>query len=210
MCNSKSRELIHIGDESLGKREFYNCDVCDLVYVPDKYYLTPNEEKKRYNLHNNDPYDVRYRKFLNKLINEIKPYISKDMCGLDYGCGPGPALSIMLKEKGYKVQTYDPYFAKNNNIFNKKFDYITCTETVEHFYNPKKEFDKFDSLLSKKGLLGIMTGMLKDWNNFNDWHYYRDPTHVVFYSQKTMKWIAKQYSYKCIFPRKNIVIFLKE
>jgi hypothetical protein len=30
--------------------------------------------------------------------------------GLDYGCGPGPALAAMLAEAGHAVALYDPLF----------------------------------------------------------------------------------------------------
>ncbi len=37
----------------------------------------------------------------------------------------------------------------------------------------------------------------------------RYPTHICFYSMRTMSWIGKRYSWDVVSPRRNVVIFLK-
>ena len=51
----------------------------------------------------------------------------------------------------YLIDLYDPFFFPNKEIFSKTYDFITCTETAEHFFNPKKEFDLINTLLKKDG-----------------------------------------------------------
>ena len=46
------------------------------------------------------------------LIERIK----LNSIGLDYGCGPGPALSLMLREKGYQMFNYDPFSIQKKSI----------------------------------------------------------------------------------------------
>ena len=54
--------------------------------------------------------------------------------GLDYGCGPGPALAHMLREAGHDVALFDPFFAPDPAPFNRTYDFVTCTEVAEHFH----------------------------------------------------------------------------
>ena len=53
--------------------------------------------KVRALVHNNNPYDSEYRKFLSKIIEPLIDKIIPGAKGLDYGSGPGPTLSLMLE-----------------------------------------------------------------------------------------------------------------
>ena len=128
----------------------------------------------------------------------------------DYGCGYAPALADILKKDGFNVELYDPFFFKNENIFCRKFNFITCSEVVEHFFKPYEEFNKIDSLLATNSWLAIMTSFMTEDYLFKNWHYRRDPTHVVFYKRITFKIIANQRNWKINFPSKNIVLFNKK
>jgi hypothetical protein len=70
--------------------------------VPKIYQLSEDEEKSRYDTHNNDPKDVRYRQFLSQLSEPLLKKISDNSFGLDFGAGPGPTLSLMLEDYGHK------------------------------------------------------------------------------------------------------------
>ena len=67
----------------------------------------------------------------------------------------------MLEEQGYRMSLYDPFFAPSPDALERRYDFITCTETVEHFYQPGKEFRRLDRLLRSGGWLGVMTEMLE-------------------------------------------------
>ena len=108
------------------------------------------------------------------------------------------------------MRTYDPLFHPDESALEETYDFITCTETAEHFSSPRDEFDRLQALLKPLGWLGVMTGMLEDWSEFGDWYYHRDPTHISFFSRRTMSWIADRYSWKARFPRPNVVLFHKE
>jgi len=96
-----------------------------------------------------------------------------------------------------------------SDIFSKKYDFITCTETAEHFFDPYKEFNVLDGLLVSGGWLGVMTCFLTDEELFGNWHYRRDPTHVVFYAEKTFEVIASQREWSCEIKSKDIVLLKK-
>ena len=191
------------------EREFFICATCNLIFVPKKFHISEQDQINRYLQHNNSPEDLNYRKFLSKLLTPLVKNITAKSYGLDYGSGPGPTLSIMLEEVGFNVAIYDKYFSPNTVVLNKQYDFITCTETAEHFSTPKTEFENFQKILKPKGCIGIMTSMIEDPNSFLDWHYNRDPTHISFYSKKTMSWIAKNFNWTIKFFDSNVTLFKK-
>jgi len=195
--------------KNIEQKRYWKCSYCEAIFLDKKFYLSSNDEYKHYLTHNNDLNDPRYKKFLSHLTLPLIERIKLNSIGLDYGCGPGPALSLMLREKGYKMFNYDPFFhpAKRNLL--KKYDFISCTETVEHFHNPFGEFTRFNELLNNNGIIGIMTNFHSKQNIFENWYYIKDPTHVVFYNKKTFRIIAKIFDWDCEFLVNNLV-FLKK
>ena len=115
----------------------------------------------------------------------------------------------MMDEEGLRVQTYDPFFHPDASALERRYAFVTCTETAEHFAAPRDDFDMLDSVLDASGWLGVMTGMLDGWEEFADWYYHRDPTHIRFYSCRSMSWIAERYSWMAHFPRQNVGLFRK-
>jgi len=193
----------------IGSIEYFRCKTCLGLFIDPESRLSPQEEKERYSLHNNNVDDPEYRKFLSKLYDPLIKKLKKESRGLDYGCGPGPALASMLREEGFSVDIYDPYFFPDESYRDKEYDFITCTEAAEHFYEPQKEFNKLDQVLADKGILGVMTNFYEDTINFEDWYYRKDPTHVVFYTVKTLQCIAEERSWKADIQSKNVVFFKK-
>ncbi|MEI4850515.1 class I SAM-dependent methyltransferase, partial [Klebsiella pneumoniae] len=77
--------------------------------------------------------------------------------GLDFGCGPGPALATMLREAGMDMALFDPFFYPQASVLERQYDFITCTEVVEHLHRPAEVFRQLDRLLAPGGWLGVMT-----------------------------------------------------
>lgn len=183
VCGSKLIKPFYTSDSL----KYWSCNLCETKFLDKEHYINKYAEKKRYLEHENSIDDEGYRAFLSKLANPLKNKINKDSKGLDFGCGHGPALAdIFIKDK-YSMDLYDPFFFPNEEIFSKTYDFITCTETAEHFFNPNKEFDLLDKLLKKDGWLGVMTCFLTTNEAFDSWHYRRDPTHVVFMLKKLLR-----------------------
>ena len=67
----------------------------------------------------------------------------------------------MLIQEGFKVSLYDPFFYPSKDVLTNQYDFITCTETVEHFHDPYKEFNILDDLLKPGGWLGVMTSFFQ-------------------------------------------------
>jgi 2-polyprenyl-3-methyl-5-hydroxy-6-metoxy-1,4-benzoquinol methylase len=111
--------------------------------------------------------------------------------GLDFGCGPGPALAAILREAGFDMVLYDSFFAPDVTAFAKPCDFICATEVVEHLHHPGRELERLWALLKPGGWLGIMTKLVRNQQAFGAWHYKNDPTHVSFFSEATWRWWAQ-------------------
>lgn len=190
-------------------RLFLLCTVCSCVFLDSEHLLTPMEEKARYEQHKNSP-TPEYEAFLGRLVEPLGAMARSGEEGLDYGCGPVPVLSAMMEKKGMKMSHYDPFFFPEAANLRKQYSFIACSETAEHFHRPRQEFDRLNRMMKPGSVLGVMTQMRAQWDGFFDWHYPRDPTHVIFYSPRTMRWIASQYGWVPTFLPHSVVIFRKE
>ena len=206
LCSSKHNSLFH--KDHL--RKYLQCLKCDFVFVPSQYHLSEPEERKRYDTHNNNPDDPRYRQFLSQLTEPLNEIISSDSYGLDFGCGPGPTLSLMMQEKGHQMDLYDKFYARNQSVFKKSFDFITLTEVLEHLSDPVFELERLASILKSKGILAVMTQTLTKDIDFDSWYYKNDPSHIGFYNDKSLMGLASlleleitQFSDRVIFFKKS-------
>lgn len=191
-------------------KQYWHCSTCNAKFLDKKHYINKEIEKERYLEHENVIEDKGYRDFLSRLSEPLKKKLSPKAKGLDFGCGHGPALADMLTGDGFDIDLYDPFFFPDKNIFLKQYDFITCTETAEHFFKPAKELETMNKLLKKNGWLGIMTNTLTTDDAFDSWYYRRDPTHVCFYSDATFKVIAEQKNWHYEAVSKDIALFQKK
>lgn len=189
--------------------DYLRCTDCNLIFVKPGQRLPPSEEKKRYDLHENDPDDPHYRAFLSQLFKPLSEKLQPDSFGLDFGSGPGPTLNVMFEEAGHTMNIYDPFYANNPAVFEHQYDFITTTETAEHLFNPQMEFEKLWTCLKSGGYLGIMTKLVPAADQFEDWHYMRDDTHVTFYSKETFLWMARNWRAEVEFHGDRVIIFHK-
>ncbi len=174
-------------------RAYFRCRRCLLTFLDPAQLPDADAERQHYQLHENDPDDPGYRAFLDRLATPLCERLRPGSKGLDFGCGPGPALARMLEERGHLMTVYDPLFAPDASVLEQQYDFVTCTEVVEHFHQPAKEFELLASLVRPGGVLAIMTSLLHNGIDFDKWHYRRDPTHVCFYGKQTLKVIGMLY-----------------
>lgn len=175
---------------------------------PD-FRANAEDELAHYKRHNNNPNDSRYRDFLNNLWQPLKEQLSPGAKGLDYGSGPGPTLHLMAKEDGFNCAHYDPYFHPDTAALQNSYDFITCSETAEHFYHPHKEFSALAELLNPGGWLGLMTTRYDANTDFQNWHYRHDPTHVTFYADRTFEIVAERFNFDSVKILSNRLVLLK-
>jgi SAM-dependent methyltransferase len=206
LCSSSAPLL-----SNANNKVYYKCGNCRLIFLDEKFFLSKDEERLRYQSHNNDPEDERYIRQLSKLNDKMIPLLKPGDTGLDYGCGKGKPISFILNKSGYEVSDYDPFFYDDKELLMEKQDFITCTETAEHFHKPGEDFALLNSILKPGGILGIMTNFYPDDINFDEWWYHRDPTHVSFYSKKTFEWLTEKFNWSIlnIDEMDNVIIVQK-
>lgn len=188
---------------------YWRCGHCEATFLDPAQRLSRADEYAHYLHHENAVDDPGYRSFLSKLADPLLEHLPPRSAGLDYGCGPGPALADMLIRAGHSVSLYDPFFAPDRGVLERSYDFVTCTETAEHFHDPADEFDAMASLVRPGGWLAIMTCFQTDDTRFQDWHYRKDPTHVVFYREETLRLLAGQRELDCTVPRQDVVLMRK-
>lgn len=189
------------------QRRYLRCGLCELVFVPAQYWVSTEEERAIYDLHENDADDPGYRSFLSRLTVPLLEKLGPGQQGLDFGCGPGPALPVMLAAHGHQVELYDPFYAGNPSALNRTYDFICATEVVEHLRDPRQEFSTLFSRIKPGGVLGIMTKMVRDRDAFSNWHYIRDMTHICFYHRNTFTYIAQRYDARVSFIGPDVIMF---
>ena len=191
-------------------RRYRRCPTCDLVFVPPVYWLSTKAEKATYDLHENCAEDPGYRGFLSRLSTPLLEKLEPGQTGLDFGCGPGPALPAMLAEYGLRVDLYDPFFFNEPAVFSKTYDFICATEVFEHLRNPGKEISSLFRMLKPGGWMGIMTKLVKDQAAFSQWHYIRDLTHICFCSRGTFTYLARRFHAGIEFIGSDVILMKKQ
>ena len=128
-----------------------------------------------------------------RIILSYFPKEGKNKKLLDAGCGPG-IYSLTLKKRGFDVYAID--IDKNKIDFLKKnakdiriskadvtnllfkdnfFDYIICSEVIEHIKKDKKAIKELIRVLKPKGILVLTTPKVsvKNVNTYRKWGHFR-------------------------------------
>lgn len=141
--------------------------------------------------------------------------------GLDYGCGPGPTLNLLLEATGVvsiPVSLYDLYFHDDPSALYvdcdrnvpRQYDFITSTEVVEHIAQCGEALDQMWSMVRPGGLLAIMTQRTTTLEHFESWWYKKDPTHICFFHESSFRFLSHKWgTARTWFVGKDVVIFLK-
>ncbi|MCL1138110.1 class I SAM-dependent methyltransferase [Shewanella pneumatophori] len=205
LCQQPQLQLFH-QDKF---RDYMRCQHCALVSVPSQFLLNAADEKAIYDQHQNDANDLGYRKFLSRALDPVLARVDKSASGLDFGCGPGPTISVMAAEQGFEISNYDLYYFNQPEKLAKQYDFITMTEVIEHVADAQALLTCLDSLLKPGSILLVMTKRVTDVTAFSKWHYKNDLTHINFYSTATFEWIAQQYGWALEVLGNDVVLFTK-
>jgi len=203
LCHASSIHPFHQDN----RRYYFQCARCQLVFADRTTLLSDAEELAQYQLHENNLEDSGYRRFLQRLAGPLlRSLPAAGLSGLDFGCGPGPLLAQMLREAGQHMAIWDPYFAADAAVLQQRYDFISCSETIEHFVNPAQEWALWLKLLKPGGTLAIMTKRYTTAAAFAGWHYKLDPTHVSFFSTDTFAYLAKRDGFTLNIADNDVVI----
>ncbi|MBD1401481.1 class I SAM-dependent methyltransferase [Pelovirga terrestris] len=206
LCQSDGNKYLIF--ETRKKRRYWHCRFCDLVFVDRDALPTLEQEREIYVHHQNSPDHPGYVAFLQRIIQPAQAYLTPTMRGLDYGCGPGPTLSVLLGREGIHCHNYDPIFFPERP--QGPFDFIFATECFEHFHSPATELSRLIALLPPGGYLFVMTERWHEQIDFRTWYYKADPTHVSFYHLHSFDYICRQYGFSILACHGSRILLLQK
>ena len=187
ICNCDT----NVFEDSQLQKQYHSCQNCDCISLDTQYHLSLEKENSLYNNHQNSlenqGYVQMFEDFLDYFWNDLT---CKDK-SLDFGSGPTPVLSQLLHKRNVQVDCYDKFYQPIKCFENQTYDFITSTEVFEHLNNPLETLRLLTKHLRPKGILAIMTLFHQnDQAHFLTWWYRRDPTHITFYTPKTLEILA--------------------
>lgn len=191
------------------RRSYLRCNNCHIVVVPPEFFLCAEAEKSVYDQHENHPEDKKYRRFLSRAFGPLVAQLPDDAKGLDFGCGPGPTISVMAEEIGLSVNNYDLYYHNTPEVLEYHYDFVTITEVIEHVADANGLLARLNALLRPGGILVVMTSRMVDAEAFGQWYYKNDPTHIRFYCIETFEWVAHHFDWQLEIVDKDVVFFHK-
>lgn len=170
-------------------RRYYRCEACGFVTLAPGQRPACAAAKARYLLHDNDPEDRGYGEFLSGFAsNAILPFIAPGARVLDFGSGPRPALAALLASLGHPCDLYDPHFAKTRAWRRRLYEAIVLHEVAEHLAAPGATLGILAERVAPGGVIAIRTRFLPErGQDFDDWWYRMDPTHVSFYEPRSLE-----------------------
>ena len=191
---------------------YYRCLSCGFVSLDDTQRVDETREKKQYDQHNNSLENEGYVAMFEEFIDlSIAPYIKNIQTALDFGSGPTPVFSELLKRRGLEVDIYDLFYAPKKVYETKSYDLITSTEVFEHLSKPLEVLELLTKHLNLQGYIVLMTKFPpKEDDAFLNWWYRRDPTHISFFTPKSFEIMAEKVGLKLLKTiNSNIAVFQK-
>ncbi|GAB1484371.1 hypothetical protein MASR2M78_31890 [Treponema sp.] len=188
------------------RRSFFRCDNCGFAWAAPASVPTESSAKERYELHQNDRNTQGYVSYLTTIIDRaLLPFLGAELPALnspaqnsslkilDWGSGPNPVCAELLQERGYEVSLWDPNFASHAKPKKEDYDLVLCIEVAEHFTKPLEDFMALGACL-KPGAFALIHSHLapKQDEAFLSWWYVEDPTHVSFYTEEALVFLARR------------------
>lgn len=172
-------------------REYLLCPECELIAVPEKYYLDMHSERKRYELHDNTIDNTGYVAYLEAVVSVIRQNKNKDISIIDFGSGKNRVLESLLKREGYtNCRSYDPLYGYMVDFEKTTFDIVVLCEVIEHLQDLSSELSHIKKTLRDNSRLIIRTQVYLEKEQFPKWWYKEDLTHINFFSERTIEFVA--------------------
>ncbi len=185
----RSRNSIIVGQSR--RRPFIHCADCDLIFVPEEFHLSVEEERNRYAFHDNTAENKGYIRFLSQVADIAEIVCPPPGRLLDYGCGKNAVLTNLLKNRGRNCDPFDPLYGYYPPSPTYKYDTIILCEVIEHLRNVNKTLPEIENLLKRKGCIIIRTRLRPPEVKIEKWWYAQDLTHINFFSVKALEFAAR-------------------
>jgi len=175
------------------QKHFYACPNCHCIALDPRYYLSLEKENSLYDNHQNSLENEGYVKMFEDFLDYFWNDLTCKEKALDFGSGPTPVLAELLRRREVQVDYYDKFYQPIQCFENQTYDLITSTEVFEHLDDPVTTLSLLSQHLNPKGVIALMTLFhTNDEAFFLKWWYRRDPTHIMFYTPKTLEVLAQK------------------
>ncbi|MBN1128350.1 MAG: class I SAM-dependent methyltransferase [Chitinispirillaceae bacterium] len=171
-------------------RDYRYCEACGLVFVPPEQYVSVEEEKKRYDRHDNAADHDGYRKFLSEVAVVAARENGPHGRILDFGCGKNAVLTAMLREQGFDCVPYDPLYGIGAGALSGRYAQVIACEVVEHLRGLREELLAIGKALLPGGAAVLRTRCYPSLEAFRSWWYKDDCTHINFFRRETVGVVA--------------------
>jgi len=188
---------------------YFECSRCRFIMKSPHIFADFEKQKMRYDLHENSEGDIGYQNYFKRFLDFVLPQIDEAKRALDFGCGASTLLSQMIERYDIECDYYDPIYYPSESFKSKRYDLIVSVEVFEHLHNPKEVFEMLIDRLNPNGYLAIQTQFHPNSREkFLKWYYHLDPTHIIFFTPKTLETLADMYSLELISHNdKNMILF---
>lgn len=196
------------GSSTIGYRR---CEACGFIGMEPSDRLSRADEKARYLLHRNDLANSGYVDFLGAFIQRaLTPFKHPGARILDFGSGPSPLLAELTTRLGYTCDIHDPFFAPTRSWKNRAYDAILIHEVAEHLHEPGIVFSTLTERVAVGGIIAIRTRFLPEaTEDFHDWWYRLDRTHVSFFSASCLAKFFKTRGFTILSVEKPDIIVVE-
>ena len=178
-------------------RRFYKCPACGLIFT-EKTADNAAAEKHYKSQWNNADADF-WKRQVDGLLGVIHRYQMPVGRLLDFGSGAG-GITKEFQARGIDATPLEPMingYLKDLN-YPDKFDVVVGVEVIEHLPDMREELKEIERVLSTDGIM-LFTTVLTDSfidsvnevEQFKGWWYKDDPTHVSFFSRKSVFRLAE-------------------
>lgn len=214
ICQSNARLVKTLTVRDTHQAEYYYCDNCGFMFVGNPTWL---EEAYKEPINITDTGYVMRNVYLSRKTLILFYFIfGKSKTYLDFAGGYG-MFTRLMRDYGMNFFTDDAY---TTNLFAKGFEYkgkneqkieaITCFECFEHLDKPAEDIAKMFSISSNIFFSTVL--LPPNIPPSDDWEYYglNHGQHVAFYSEKTLKYIAKKHGVNVQTNGTNLHLFTKK
>lgn len=208
ICDSSATAMTDTKTQKI----YHKCPTCDYIFLDEVFYVDVQREKKHYDKHHNTFESLGYVRMFENIIEEFVLPCKEDIkYTLDFGCGEGEVLPILLEKNGMTCDRYDLFYFPKKVYEGKKYDLILSTEVFEHLQNPLEVLNKLLLHVEKNGYLLLMSAFHPNNDDaFLKWWYIRDITHIGFFNLQTFEHLADKLGLTIIkHNSKNIILFQK-
>jgi SAM-dependent methyltransferase len=197
------------------QRAFYKCAECSLIFTEE--FPDQEVEEKHYKDQWTTTDPGFWKSQVDVLLQLINNYRTPRHI-LDFGSGSGE-MTHEFRQRGYDVTPLEPMthgYLKDQQ-YTVKFDVVIAVEVIEHLLEPWEEIREIEKVLAPDGIV-VFTSLLTNpfidrpdaKDQFKNWWYKDDPTHVSFFCNQVLSKMADTGNFDIDIFGNNLFVLKRE